>query len=483
MTVLESAAMTELLSGSSVHVLVVGDVILDRYLYGQTNRVSQEAPVPIVRVEAHEDRLGGAANVALNVVSLGARCTFVGAVGNDEEGHRVASLMEAAGINADLVFVDGWSTTKKQRVVSRHQQLLRTDFEVPMPVGSYRLIEERVEAHLGTVDAMVVEDYDKGAIMEPLRLIEKAKRHRLPIVADPKFKPFAQYRGVSVLKPNRREFRKALGFWPSDLELPERARELMQRAGIESMIVTRGGDGLTLFEKQGGHLHVPAVEVDVYDETGAGDTVAATLGIGCALGWDLTQSARVANVAGGIVCAKVGTAAVTAPELNNALASVDRPNSGSLTRQQLIEACEYSRSRGERIVFTNGCFDILHAGHVGYLAEARELGDRLIVAVNNDDSTRRLKGEGRPVNRLERRVLVLASLQCVDWVVPFSEDTPEDLLAEIRPDVIVKGGDYREDEVVGADFVKSYGGEVRVLSLIEDLSTTSIVEQIKTEAP
>ena len=471
--------MTELLSGSGVHVLVVGDVILDRYLYGQTNRVSQEAPVPVVRVEAHEDRLGGAANVALNVVSLGARCTFVGAVGDDEEGHRVASLMEAAGIQADLVFVDGWSTTQKQRVVCRHQQLLRTDFEVPMPLGSHRLIEERVAAHLDEVDAMVMEDYDKGAIMEPRRLIELARRHRLPIVADPKFKPFAQYRGVSVLKPNRREFRKALGFWPSDLELPDQARDLMRRAGIESMIVTRGGDGLTLFEKHGTHLHVPAAEVDVYDETGAGDTVAATLGIGCALGWDLEQSARVANVAGGIVCAKVGTAAVTAPELNTALASVERPNSGTLNRHQLIEAVEYSRSRDERIVFTNGCFDILHAGHVGYLAEARELGDRLIVAVNDDDSTRRLKGEGRPVNRLERRMLVLANLQSVDWVVPFSEDTPEQLLAEIRPDIIAKGGDYREDEVVGADFVRAYGGEVRVLSLIEGCSTTSIVERIR----
>ena len=470
-------------AAADVHVLVVGDVMLDRYIHGRTDRVSPEAPVPVVQVEGSEDRLGGAANVALNVVSLGARCTLVSAVADDPNGAAIADLLAAAGIDADLVVAEGWRTTLKERVVSRQKQLLRMDLETPLPAAVAEEVRARAAQRLGTADVLVIEDYDKGAVRSPSAIIAAAHELGVTAIADPKFKPFAEYRGVEVLKPNRREFEQALGYWPDGDRLRTAGCRLAQANGLAAIALTRGDEGLTLFEASGDCLHLPAESVEVYDSTGAGDTVAATLGICAALHWPLAQSVRVANIAGGLVCTKSGTATVSVGELNRALGQ--RPRIGrregfdSLPRRQLTRAVARAKRRGERIVFTNGCFDILHAGHVGYLNEARRLGDRLIVAVNDDDSARRLKGEARPVNRLAQRMRVLEGLAAVDWVVPFAEDTPEALLADIRPDVLVKGGDYSLDEVVGAELVRGYGGDVQVLGLVEDCSTSGIVAHIK----
>ena len=469
---------------ADVHVLVVGDVMLDRYIHGRTERLSQEAPVPVVQIEGSEDRLGGAANVALNVVSLGGRCTLVGAVGDDPSGRAIADLLAGAGIEADLVVVPGWRTTLKERVVSRQKQLLRMDFELPSPPEVALQVASRVAHHIGAADTLVIEDYDKGALAAPRQIIDLAKAHDVPVIADPKFKPFAEYRGVHILKPNRREFHKAVGHWPDEQELREAGCAMVRQCGADAIALTRGADGLTLFQAHGETLHLTAASVEVYDSTGAGDTVAATLGICTALAWPLAESVRTANVAGGVVCAKWGTAAVSGDEVNRAIhahgrSDRERDAPAALPRRTLSEAVASARRQGESIVFTNGCFDILHAGHVSYLKEASQLGDRLIVAVNDDDSVRRVKGGGRPVNRLERRVRVLEGLTAVDWVVPFSEDTPEALLAEIRPDVLVKGGDYTIEEVVGADFVRGYGGDVRVLNFVDDCSTSSIVEHLK----
>ena len=463
-------------SDPEVHVLVVGDVMLDRYLYGRTERISEEAPVPIVQVDGSEDRLGGAANVALNVVSLGARCTLVGAIGNDPSGSAVADLLDAAGVDADLVVVDGWRTTLKERVVSMRKQIARMDFEEPLPESAAIDVAKRVARHVAGKDALIVEDYDKGAIDRPQRILAAAAG--LATVVDPKFKPFAEYRGAKLLKPNRREFRQAVGRWPDDAELGELGPALARSSGVDAIALTRGGDGLTLFEANGRVEHLPALGIDVYDSTGAGDTVAAAFGVCAARGWTFPDSARLANVAGALVCTKAGTATVPLTELNATLRDNVLTTPVASNRRQLAEAIRRARRQGARIVFTNGCFDILHAGHVGYLDEARHLGDRLIVAVNDDDSVRRLKGEGRPVNKLEQRMRVLEGLAAVDWVVPFSEDTPEALLQLVRPDVLVKGGDYAPDEVVGADFVRSYGGDVRVLSEVEGYSTTKLVELI-----
>ena len=463
-------------SDPEVHVLVVGDVMLDRYLYGRAERVSEEAPVPIVQVDGSEDRLGGAANVAVNVVSLGARCTLVGAVGDDPCGTVVADLLDAAGVDADLVVVDGWRTTLKERVVSMRKQIARMDFETPLPESAAIDIAKRVARHAAGKNALIVEDYDKGAIDRPQRILAAAEG--LPTVVDPKFKPFAKYRGAALLKPNRREFAQALGRWPNDSELGELGPALARSSGVEAIALTRGGDGITLFESNGSLEHLPALPIDVYDSTGAGDTVAAAFGVCAARGWTWSDSARVANVAGALVCAKAGTEAVRLAELNRTLRESVPTTPAASNRRQLAEAVRRARRQGARIVFTNGCFDILHAGHVGYLDEARQLGDRLIVAVNDDDSVRRQKGDGRPINKLAQRVRVLEGLAAVDWVVPFSEDTPEVLLEEIRPDVLVKGGDYASGEIVGAEFVRSYGGDVRVLSEVEGHSTTKLVELI-----
>ena len=462
-------------------VLVVGDVMLDRYIQGRADRVSQEAPVPVLQVEGCDERLGGAANVAANVASLGARCTLVGAVGDDPSGQAIRRLLDDAGIEADLVKVPGWRTTLKERVVSKHKQLLRMDFEDGLPDAVAAEVERRAIAHLGRADAVVVEDYDKGAVLAPAAIIAAAARLSRPVVADPKFKPFATYRGVDLLKPNRSEFEQALGGWPAAAEMAEVGARLAADSGVGAIALTRGEEGLTLIQKEGEARHFHSVAVDVYDSTGAGDTVAATLGICSALDWPWADAVFAANVAGGLVCAKFGTATVTRTELNQAINDTAKrdslPERERVPRRQLANAIARARRHGERIVFTNGCFDILHAGHVGYLKEARELGDRLIVAVNDDDSARRLKGDGRPVNPLERRVRVLEGLAAVDWVVPFSEDTPESLLAELRPDVLVKGGDYALRDVVGADFVRGYGGDVRVLSRLKNCSTTALLKQ------
>jgi D-beta-D-heptose 7-phosphate kinase/D-beta-D-heptose 1-phosphate adenosyltransferase len=459
----------------NVHVLVIGDVMLDRYWSGSTRRISQEAPVPVIAVEEVDDRPGGAANVALNVVSLGARCTLVGAVGDDDAGRTLTAQLTAAGVNCDLVVQPDWSTILKLRVLSRKQQLLRTDFESPLPADAARAVAAKASRHLAEVSVVILQDYDKGALIDPATLIEGA---RVPVVVDPKHKPLSSYRGADVLKPNATELEAAAGPWEDEAGLVERAQTVCEQAQIGAVVTTRGSDGMTVVTPTG-HHHLPAAPVDVFDVTGAGDTAAAVLGITRSLGWSPERCARLANVAAAIVVGKSGTAAVSGPELAQAVSADEGFDRGMLSREQLREAIARSRAAGERIVFTNGCFDILHAGHVAYLEEARALGSRLVVAVNDDASVSRLKGPGRPVNGLEQRMRVLAGLESVDWLVAFPEDTPESLLELVQPDVLVKGGDYAPEDVVGAEQVRAAGGEVRVLSLVEDCSTSAIIDRLQ----
>ena len=471
--------MMNLPSLKDVRVVVVGDLMLDRYWFGDAKRVSQEAPVPVVDVQHIEDRPGGAANVALNVVSLGAQCTLIGAVGDDEAGASLEATLVAAGVECDFIRVPGWSTVLKLRVLSQKQQLLRTDFETPLAPGSVAGLAARLAAHLQGASAVVLQDYDKGTLAEPEALMALAKAASVPVIVDPKYKPFARYAGASLLKPNLDEFQRAVGPWRDDDELLEKALAVTREHDIEALVVTRGGQGNTVVGADGSHRHVPALPVDVFDETGAGDTSAAALAVTRALGWPAEDCARIANLASGLVVGKTGTSVVTGPELAAALAADHRTDRGVMSVEQLSDSVQLARAAGQKVVFTNGCFDILHAGHVAYLEEARALGDRLVVAVNDDASVARLKGAGRPVNPLEQRLRVLAGLSAVDWVVGFSEDTPERLLERLAPDVLVKGGDYHVDEVVGAQIVRRAGGEVRVLSLVEDCSTTAIVGRIR----
>ncbi len=464
---------------SRARVLVVGDVMLDRYWHGSTTRISPEAPVPVVRVGSTEDRPGGAANVALNVAALGAAATLAGVAGDDEAARILGDSLAAAGVDCRLQRSDQAPTITKMRVVSRHQQLLRADFEQAFASADVDRLQEQVLALLDDHDILVLSDYGKGTLARPEALIAAARERGVPVVVDPKGRDFGKYRGATLLTPNRAEFEDVVGACDSEQVLASRGQQLLDDLALQALLVTRGEHGMTLLRPGAREFHLPAQGREVFDVTGAGDTVVATLAATLAAGGSLEQATALANLAAGLAVARLGTAAIAGPELRRALQSSDGGGRGVMSPEQLAIAVEEARARGERIVFTNGCFDIIHAGHVGYLSEARRLGDRLIVAVNDDASVRRLKGEGRPINALERRLAVLAGLEAVDWVVAFEQDTPIPLLERLQPDVLVKGGDYGVDEVVGAGTVFDYGGEVRVLDYLDDCSTSALVERLQ----
>ncbi len=459
-------------------VLVVGDVMLDRYWHGATNRISPEAPVPVVKVEQIEDRPGGAANVALNVAALGAPAWLVGVTGQDEAADSLAERLHAVGVDVRFQRIASQPTIVKLRVMSRHQQLLRLDFEEPFRTDEAALLAE-VSTLLDKSKVLVLSDYGKGALKNHQALIQAARARNIPVLADPKGKDFSIYRGASLITPNLGEFEAVVGGCSDEAELVAKGLKLLAELELGALLVTRGEHGMTLLRQGFPALHLPARAREVFDVTGAGDTVISTLASALAAGEELPQAVALANLAAGIVVGKLGTASISAPELRRAVQREQGVGRGVMTLDQLLTALEDARAHGEKVVFTNGCFDILHAGHVAYLEQARALGDRLIVAVNDDASVARLKGPGRPINSVDRRMAVLAGLGAVDWVISFAEATPESLLEKIRPDVLVKGGDYGLDQVVGAEIVIRQGGEVRVLGLVENSSTTGIVEKIR----
>lgn len=463
---------------SQVRVLVAGDVMFDRYWYGATGRISPEAPVPVVKVEQEEGRPGGAGNVAANIVSLGGRATVVGAVGRDEAAARLRKALGERGVDCDFVELDGIETTTKLRVISRHQQLIRLDFESTDRDIDAALFNARAASALPGHQVLILSDYAKGTLGDPQALIRAAREAGVPVLVDPKGRDFQRYRGATLLTPNLSEFEAIVGPCRDEDTLVEKARRLREELELEALLVTRSEHGMTLVANDGVH-HLPAQALEVFDVTGAGDTAIAVLAAGLAAGLPLPDAAALGNFAAGLVVARLGAASVTPTELKLAVKHRTGGATGILEEDELVEAVRDARQRGERVVMTNGCFDILHAGHVTYLEQARAQGDRLIVAVNDDASVTRLKGPGRPINAVDRRMAVLAGLEAVDWVTSFAEDTPENLLRELHPDVLVKGGDYGIEGVVGADIVRAYGGEVKVLGLVENSSTTAIVEKIR----
>ncbi len=460
-------------------VLVAGDIMLDRYWHGPAARISPEAPVPVVRITAADDRPGGAANVALNLAALGTGVGLIGAVGEDEAAAILASQLAAAGVATHLLSCPDRPTITKLRVMSRNQQLLRLDFEEPLTAADIAALPARVESLLTSCDVLVLSDYAKGSLQDPAALIERAAAAGVAVLVDPKGNDFQRYRGATLLTPNLAELEAVIGPCGDEATLCARGRALAENLELGALLVTRGEQGMTLLRPGQPELHLPARAREVYDVTGAGDTVIAVLAGALAAGAELPDAVALANLAAGIVVGKLGTATVSGPELHQALRRERGAETGVLNPEQLLIEVADARARGERIVFTNGCFDLLHAGHVSYLRQARALGDRLIVAVNDDASVRRLKGAGRPLNPVARRMAVLAGLEAVDWVVSFTEDTPEHLLQQLRPEILVKGGDYREDQVVGWQIVTGYGGEVRALGLVEDCSTTALVDRIR----
>lgn len=461
-------------------VLVLGDIMLDRYWEGGTSRISPEAPVPVVKVEQITDRPGGAGNVALNIAALGAAARLGGYTGDDEMADSLEDMLGGAGVDSAFTRVADLPTITKLRIISRHQQLIRLDFEEADLAAAGEPLDKNLASQLQHCGALVLSDYAKGALAEPAPLIAAARAAGVPVLVDPKGTDFARYRGATLLTPNLHEFEAVVGHCQSESELVARGETLMLDLELDALLVTRGEHGMTLLRPGEEELHLPARAREVFDVTGAGDTVIAVLAAAVAAGAELPLAVGLANVAASIVVAKLGTATVSAPELRRAVQQEQGSERGAMSLEQLQVAIADARSHGEKVVFTNGCFDIIHAGHVTYLEQARQQGDRLIVAVNSDDSVRRLKGKGRPINPQDRRMAVLAGLESVDWVVCFTEDTPIPLLQVLQPDVLVKGGDYPDKQhVVGWEVVEAYGGEVRVLGVVENLSTTAIVTQIQ----
>ncbi len=463
----------------AARVLVVGDVMLDRYWHGATSRISPEAPVPVVKVGNAEDSPGGAGNVALNLAALGAAATLVGLVGLDEAGEELETRLRAAGVLCDFEKVPDKPTITKLRIVSRHQQLIRLDFEEAFDISSAEAINAKVSDLLDGTDVLIVSDYNKGALACVSALITQARKHGVRVLVDPKGEDFTKYRGATLLTPNLHEFEQVMGACENEEDLVTKGRQLIKELELEALLVTRGEHGMSLIRADEAELHIPARARDVFDVTGAGDTVISVLGAALAAGAGLPEAVALANIAAGLAVTRVGTVAVSGPELRREVQSDGGSDRGVMTREQLALVVADARAHGEKVAFTNGCFDIIHAGHVGYLQDARKCGDRLIVAINDDESVRRLKGDGRPINPIDRRMAVVSGLESVDWVVSFSEDTPENLLEEVKPDCLVKGGDYGIEGVVGAEIVQQYGGEVRVLSFLDNCSTSAIVEKIK----
>jgi len=460
-------------------VLVVGDVMLDRYWYGPTSRISPEAPVPVVKVDTIEERPGGAANVAMNIAALGAASRLIGLTGADDAARVLSETLQKVNVDCDFVAVQSHPTITKLRVLSRNQQLIRLDFEEGFEEIDPQAIHDRMRQSLTQAGALVLSDYAKGALNSVQTMIQLAREAKVPVLIDPKGTDFERYRGATLLTPNLSEFEAVVGKCKSVEEIVSRGMQLIADYELSALLVTRSENGMTLLQPGKAPLHLPTQAQEVYDVTGAGDTVIGVLAAVLAAGDSLEEACFLANAAAGVVVGKLGTSTVSTVELENAIHARPETGFGVMTEAELKAAVALARQRGEKVVMTNGVFDILHAGHVSYLANARKLGDRLIVAVNSDASTKRLKGETRPVNPQENRMIVLGALEAVDWVVLFEEDTPQRLIAGVLPDLLVKGGDYKPEDIAGSKEVWANGGDVRVLNFEDGISTSNIIKTIR----
>ena len=481
-------ALSQLMMSRTV--LCVGDLMLDEFVYGEVSRISPEAPAPVIAAQRSETNIGGAGNVARNIASLGGRCIFVGLIGEDEAGAKLQqALAQERGIEGVLVRDASRPTTRKVRFVSEHfsTHMLRADWELAQP-ASGEIEQKLIDAILpllARADIVLLSDYAKGVLTARVirNVIDGAKKLSKRVIVDPKSANFAIYRGATLLTPNRKEFSEATrSRADTDQAIADAAQDAMQLADCEAILVTQSEHGMTLVSRKGEAIHVPALPVKVRDVSGAGDTVAATLALTLAAGADWETALRMANAAAAVAVGKKGTATVTPPELRRRilphafLAAEEKiVGDGASLEAHLAEW----RKQGLRVGFTNGCFDILHPGHVKVLTAARGACDRLIVGLNSDASAKRLKGEGRPVQDERARAEVLAALEAVDLVVFFDEDTPIQLITQIKPSVLVKGGDYTREEVVGHEIVEANGGTVILVDILAGFSTTSLVDRAR----
>jgi D-beta-D-heptose 7-phosphate kinase/D-beta-D-heptose 1-phosphate adenosyltransferase len=455
--------------------------MLDEYWFGDAARISPEAPVPVVHANYREQRAGGAANVAVNLAALGASVRFFGAAGEDSSASSLVDVLEAAGVKTEFATDAKLPTIHKLRVLARNQQLIRLDAERSLASLAGEVNRIVIDA-AADGQVMILSDYGKGTLNRIEELIKGLKAKGCRILVDPKGQNFDRYRGCYCLTPNQSEFAAVAGQWSDESEFLARANDLREELEIDYLLVTRSERGMTMVGRDIDFIHLGAEAREVFDVTGAGDTVIATLGAAISLGLPMSDAAALANLAASLVVGKIGVAQVTTAELKSALHRRGYGGRGLVGASELKGILDDTRKRGERVVMTNGCFDILHAGHVSYLEAAKSLGDQLVVAVNDDASVARLKGPSRPITPLADRMAVLAGLAAVDWVVPFSDDTPAALIENLRPDVLVKGGDWQVDQIAGAEFVLANGGEVQVLEFKPGRSTTGLIETIRGKA-
>ena len=473
-----------------VKILCLGDLMLDRFIYGSVERISPEAPIPVFTKEREQLMLGGAGNVVRNILSLGASCSFLSVVGNDRVGRELTNLVaQEKKLVPYLITEQGRISTKKTRYVAGNQQLLRSDEETrePLTADSEQQLIQLLEEEIPNHHLVILSDYGKGTLTPTLvkRTIELAEKAGIRVIVDPKQRDFSLYRGAYLVSPNLRELEAAASTdILNDKQVVMAAQRLMQKHGIRHMLVTRSKDGMTLVRTEGDVEHLPAKAREIYDVSGAGDTAIATLGVALAAGLALPEAAFISNIAAGIVVGKLGTAVVYRTDLKTAIYTHDMVTSQSkiLPLSLAIDQVSNWRRDGYKVGFTNGCFDIMHSGHLSLLQQARGRCDRLVLGLNSDESVKRLKGEERPVNSEMDRAMLLAALTYVDMVVIFRDDTPIALIEALKPEVLMKGADYTKDQVVGADIVEAYGGEVELIPLKEGYSTTATIAKMSGQA-
>lgn len=458
------------LINSNPSILVVGDLMIDHYVWGKCERISPEAPVQILKVDKENNRLGGACNVANNLISLGAKVSLCGILGDDIDGKILFNMIKNSNIKTDLIKILGdFSTIKKTRFIASNQQVLRVDIEYKNPKFDIDLILEIISKQINSFDSVIVSDYGKGFLSKQFTqsLIKLANNSKKPILCDPKGDDYSKYYNATLITPNKKEAQNASNIKiDSKDSLIEAGFKLKEMCNLKFSIITLSEDGMAIFDSK--MTEIPTFAREVFDVTGAGDTVIAALAFGLSSNLDIYKSASFANAAAAVVVGKIGSASATFDEILKYYNKDDK----SIDSLSLIKSLKLL---GKKIVFTNGCFDIIHKGHVEYLKKAKSFGDILVVGLNSDSSIKNLKGQNRPINNQDDRAVVLGSLSCVDFVIIFSENTPYDLIKQIKPDILVKGGDYKDKEIIGSDIVN----DVRIVDFVPNKSTTNIINKIK----
>jgi len=470
----------------NISVLVLGDIMLDQYIYGQIKRISPESPVPVIEYQRERCMPGGAGNAAVNVQALSASVTICGLLGRDESGASLKKTLAEAGITADCVETDNRVTTVKTRIIAQqNHQIVRVDREREHPADDTdrKALKDILSSRVSSADAVLIADYNKGTVTPDVarHAIMLARENSIPVIVDPKGIDYSKYKGAAVLKPNIRELEVTMGHRIRTAEeMHASLKDLLKRIELEAVILTRGSEGMSILEKGGEVIDIPATAQEVFDLSGAGDTAAAVTALCCAADMTFFDAARIANTASGIAVSKAGTSAVYIDELERALKTSESFEDRKIVSlSKLKKQVQAVRDKGGKVIFTNGCFDLLHYGHVRYLQNARVQGDFLVVAINSDEIIRTLKGKGRPVIPQMERAHLLASLQCVDAVIVFTEDKPLNLLRELQPDILVKGADYSREGVVGHEIVDDYGGEIYLAPLEDGWSTSGLIDRIQ----